>query len=157
MTGWCTFCDKRIDRAAMLVRRQAGLAWQKVDELEQRLRRMDPRVRLTAVRERLVEAEHAMGRLAGARVRVTELRVVQLEARSESLVRGRVSAVSMRVERLAAGLSALSPVAVLERGYSVLSVGENVVRGVEDAPVATEVEARLAKGRLRARVTDVSG
>ncbi|MBI4889066.1 MAG: exodeoxyribonuclease VII large subunit [Acidobacteria bacterium] len=144
--------EKGIDRATMLVRRQAGLAWQKVDELEQRLRRLDPRVRLAAARQRLVEAEHAMGRLAGARVRAAELRVVQLGARSESLVRGRVSAVGRKVESLAAGLSALSPVAVLERGYSVLSVGEKVVRGPEDAPVGTEVEARLARGKLRARV-----
>ncbi|HWH08852.1 MAG TPA: exodeoxyribonuclease VII large subunit [Candidatus Thermoplasmatota archaeon] len=53
----------------------------------------------------------------------------------------------------AARLDALSPLAVLSRGYAVALRDGKVVRRPEDAPVGSEVEVRLAKGKLGAKVT----
>jgi len=49
----------------------------------------------------------------------------------------------------------VSPLATLGRGFAVVSrVGDGaLLRDAADAPVGTDIEARLSKGRLRARVT----
>ncbi len=51
-------------------------------------------------------------------------------------------------------LHAMSPLATLGRGYAIvtLAAGGAIVRDASQAPQGTEVDARLARGRLRARV-----
>jgi len=55
---------------------------------------------------------------------------------------------------LARTLNAVSPLATLERGYAIVS-GERgeILRDAADAAPGTMIEARLAKGRIRAKVT----
>ena len=52
-------------------------------------------------------------------------------------------------------LDAVSPLATLGRGFSVVSRAEDgaLLRDAAQAPAGTEIEARLARGRLRATVT----
>jgi len=52
-------------------------------------------------------------------------------------------------------LDAVSPLATLGRGFAVVSRADDgtVLRDASQAPVGTEIEARLSNGRLRARVT----
>ncbi len=146
--------ERGLERAVSLVQRALGRAWQRVDEAQQRLRQADPRVRLTAVRERLHAAEQESARLIRARLSRAELRLQSATAAGEHRLGARLAAARLRFQPLAARLDALSPVAVLERGYSILSGPDGrVIKAAAEAPAGTEVQARLARGRLRATVT----
>ncbi len=123
--------EQGIQRASVLLQQRIGRAWQRIDEAEQRLRAFDPRVRLAQARHRLEVSEQSL----------------------EGLVRRRTGVLHLRLQPVAARLEALSPLSILERGYSILTTDAGrVVKSPEDAPVGTEVEARLARGRLRATV-----
>jgi exodeoxyribonuclease VII large subunit len=58
-----------------------------------------------------------------------------------------------RLQLLERTLQAVSPLATLERGYAIVQNerGE-ILRDAADAPAGTLIEARLAKGRIRAKV-----
>jgi len=59
------------------------------------------------------------------------------------------------VERLTARLEALSPVAILERGYAlVFDENGNLVKDASQLQPGHEMSARLSKGRVRARVEE---
>jgi exodeoxyribonuclease VII large subunit len=121
-----------IGRVSAVVQRRIGRAMQRVDELDERLRRRDLRLRFAAAHRRLDSAASSAERIAGLRL-----------ARSRA-----------RLDELDAHLRQLSPLAVLDRGYAILETGAGrVVRSAEDAPEGTDVGVRLAKGRLKARVT----
>jgi len=100
---------------------------------ESRLRARDPRASLSRSKVRLARAEEA---LYGWPKR----------ALAESR--------AMLAER-AARLDALSPLAVLARGFAVVRRASDaaIVRGPDDAPVGTELDVALARGRLAAKVT----
>jgi len=170
--------DQGMQRASVVLQRRIGRNWQRVDEAEQRLRGFDPRVRLGRARQRLEASsqrlQEAMRRLvrgsgqrvdeAGQRLTSFDPRVrlgwtrQRLETASQSLedaIGRRVNGFHLRLHPVAARLEALSPLSVLERGYSILTTDEGrVVKSPEDAPPGTSVEARLARGRLRATVRE---
>jgi exodeoxyribonuclease VII large subunit len=126
---------------------------QRLDELEQSLVRALRR-RLQERRERL---RWLVGRAAllSPTARLTRERL-RLENLSERLYRGWQNAQSARREKLlplVRTLSAVSPLATLERGYAIVSLeGGHILRDAADAKPGTLIEARLAQGRLRARV-----
>ena len=85
---------------------------------------------------------------------------LRLENLTERLYRGWQNAQSARRERLlplVRTLNAVSPLATLERGYAIVSVesGE-ILRNAEHAKPGTIIEARLAQGRIRAKVEGAS-
>jgi exodeoxyribonuclease VII large subunit len=58
------------------------------------------------------------------------------------------------VRRLDAHLRALSPLAVLERGFSLTRLSDGrIVRDAAEVPVGTKLETRLARGSLESKVT----
>jgi exodeoxyribonuclease VII large subunit len=129
--------EQRLDELAF--RRDA--AWGQLERgraarltgLEMRLRRQDVSLRLVERRRKL----------DGLRAR--------LERAAEMPLRGR----RMRMERAAARLQGMSPLAVLGRGYAlVYGADGRLLRRAEDARVGEEIEARLAEGRVRAKVTE---
>jgi exodeoxyribonuclease VII large subunit len=146
--------ERGLDRAASVLQRSLGRRFERVDEceyllrerlrdqlekrrrrersLDERLRRMDLRVRLSAAWRRLESGTGALGeraRLAMARQRA-------------------------RLDSLAAQLAGLSPVSILERGYAIVQDQEGrVVKDARTAPAKTLLNVRLAKGSLQARVT----
>jgi exodeoxyribonuclease VII large subunit len=130
-----------------------GANAQRLDELEQSLIRALRR-RLQERRERL---RWLMGRAAqlspSARLRQERSRLDNL---AERLYRGWQNAQGARRERLlplVRTLSAVSPLATLERGYAIVSLeGGHILRNAAEAKPGTLIEARLAQGRLRARV-----
>jgi len=99
--------------------------------------------------------------LAGA-VRHYDLRRVlagvrgELGARTEAMAAGMRSVVLQkraRLDRLGSALEALSPVAILERGYALVFDAEgNLVKDADQVREGQEIEARLARGRLGAVV-----
>jgi exodeoxyribonuclease VII large subunit len=121
-----------IERVTSILQRSLGRRLQRVDELDFRLRSLDPRLRLAAARRRL---ELARSTLCD-RVRL-------------ALVRARG-----RLDSLAAQLAHLSPLAILERGYAIVQDEQGrILKDAQQAPVKSLLDVRLARGRLRARVT----
>jgi exodeoxyribonuclease VII large subunit len=58
-----------------------------------------------------------------------------------------------RLAPLVRTLHAVSPLATLDRGYAIVSrEGGDILRNAEDAAPGTIIEARLAAGRIRAKV-----
>jgi len=54
-------------------------------------------------------------------------------------------------------LNAVSPLATLERGYAIVSIeGGEILRDAADVKPGTVIEARLAQGRIRAKVEGAS-
>src|SRR5262245_14193067 len=91
-----------------------------------------PAMRVAALAQRIA---HGAGRLAPA-------------------LRHRIAVADGTLRAAARGLEATSPLATLARGYAIVTIAASgaVLRDASDAPPGTEVEARLARGRLRARV-----
>jgi exodeoxyribonuclease VII large subunit len=67
---------------------------------------------------------------------------------------GSLSGMERRLALAARTLDAVSPLATLSRGFAVVTRAEDgvLLRDASQAPVGTEIEARLSKGRLRATV-----
>jgi exodeoxyribonuclease VII large subunit len=88
-------------------------------------------------------------RVAGDRARIEEA-VPRLSAS----MRHRAAIARERLARLAASLSNLSPLGVLERGYAVVwkTAGATALRAASEVQPGDELRIRLARGRLRARV-----
>jgi exodeoxyribonuclease VII large subunit len=144
-----------IGRASSVVQRMIGRSMQRVDdlvyrlrdlmrvkldrqrrarrELDERLRKLDLRLRLAAWWRRLDPAAAALGK----RIHL------ELERRQA------------RLDSLSAQLTQLSPLRILERGYAIVQdEAGRVVKDAAAAPPGVEVGVRLATGRLRARVTE---
>jgi exodeoxyribonuclease VII large subunit len=57
-----------------------------------------------------------------------------------------------RLEQLSAKLSQLSPLAILERGYAIVSNRSGILKDAAAAPAGSRVHVRLAHGELDAQV-----
>ncbi len=88
-----------------------------------------------------------------ARVRDAAARHGALFVRLQTAGLERVRRARARLSPLERTLNAVSPLATLERGYAIVSreSGE-ILRDAADAAPGTIIEARLAKGRVRAKV-----
>jgi exodeoxyribonuclease VII large subunit len=81
--------------------------------------------------------------------------VSEARERGRRALEGRLREQSGVLAGLAASVRALSPAAVLERGYAVLQTDEGqVVRSPEDAPTGEWLRARLARGSIVVEVVD---
>ena len=102
----------------------------RIAQLEARLRRHDPGVRLVL----------AQRRFAAASARLT---------RAADLITQR----AVRLERAYLRLQALSPLAVLNRGYAIVYAPDgSILRNATSARAGQTIRARLAQGSLRATV-----
>lgn len=139
-------------RALAGPRFQVDLRRQRLDELAGRLTEgIDG---LLTVRRARLALLHA--RLPAPAVRVERARE-RLAHGAQSLVRlvsDRVARLHERLARAAGHLDALSPLAVIARGYSVVRTADGVlVRTLADAPPGTAIQARMPDGWLQAEVT----
>jgi exodeoxyribonuclease VII large subunit len=118
-----------IDRATTTIHRSIGRAFQRVDELERRLRKMDLRLRFSGTRRRL-DALHN---------------------REQAAITLRLSTARRRLDMLAGELNQLSPLRILERGYAIVHDHTgSVVKDVAEVSAGEELTIRLAKGILTA-------
>jgi exodeoxyribonuclease VII large subunit len=143
-----------IGRAA-LVSPSARLSQQtqRLDDLEQRLSR--------AMRQILADRRSALGERRSrlwqlspvARVRGTAARQAALFARLKAAAFARLHLARERLSPLVRTLNAVSPLATLERGYAIVSrEGGGILINAADVAPGTFIEARLAKGKIRAKV-----
>ena len=114
---------------------------------ENRIRRMTQRVDDLAFRLEQV------GRTRGF-LRTRTHRVELCEGRLASAMQRALKKWHQSFARIAHTLDALSPLAVLERGYAIcLTPQGEIVRSVNSVEIDSEVQVRLHEGRLSARVT----
>jgi exodeoxyribonuclease VII large subunit len=143
-----------IERPLALLHRTVGRGLQRVDELEYRMRERiraaldqgDRRRRGLEQRLRYFDLRH---RFATDRRKLENADTSAVQAVRLQLARRRA-----RLEELAAHLSQLSPLRILERGYAIVT-GRNgtVLKESRAAPPGSELHILLARGSLQAQVT----
>ncbi|WP_065089204.1 exodeoxyribonuclease VII large subunit [Acidihalobacter prosperus] len=163
-------------RLRAAIRRPLGAALLQIDSLSGRLARRHPLSRLQQQSQRLDELE---GRLRQAQHRHLQRLQAALQAsrfrlRASSPAKrlaldgtrlararqalpaatgARLQAAGERLAGLVRTLEAVSPLATLGRGYAILlDERGRAVRETAQAPPGSEIEARIAHGRLRCRV-----
>jgi len=144
--------NQGVDRALGLLHRRVGRGLQRVDEQEYRLRE---RVR------QAIESRHRARRSLDDRLRRFDMRprlaaagrrLEAADTRAAQTVRLAIARRRSRLEQLSAKLSQLSPLAILERGYAIVSNQSGILKDAAAAPAGSQVHVRLAHGELDARV-----
>ena len=155
-----------------------NLAGDRVLQLERRLTTQHPRRRLPERMQRLDELESRLGRAISRTMQAETNRldtlaarlhrqaatvptpqsarqVATLSERLEAAAHMRLSHAGLRLSTAEKMLHSLSPTAVLQRGYAIVSTDDGHI--LTDAALAvpdSEIRARLARGELRAKVVD---
>jgi len=128
---------------------------QRLDDLELRMR-LALRAGVMAQRQRLDTLSTRLWRENPRhRLEALSAHAAALRQRLVSGLAARLNSLDQRLALTARTLDAVSPLATLGRGFAVVSRSADgaLLRDAADAPVGTDIEARLSKGRLRARVT----
>ena len=128
---------------------------QRIDELRMRLesaaaRRLRlPAARLGGLSERLRRQDVSL------RIAHTHRQLQQANARLERAASLMLSPRWNRLNRASARLEALSPFAVLSRGYAIVYAADGtVLRSASDTAAGQMIRARLSRGSLEAQVSD---
>jgi exodeoxyribonuclease VII large subunit len=146
------FRQQGIDRALGILHRRIGRGLQQTDEHEYRLRErlraaIESRERVRRTLEARLRQFDVRPRLAADRRRMEAAHNGALQ-----LMRTRLALERGRLDQLAAKLSQLSPLRVLERGYAIVSNQAGIVTDVAAAPPDSRVHVRLHRGALDAVV-----
>src|ERR1700679_3589749 len=128
---------------------------QRLDDLEQRMFRSLRQI-LADRRSALGERRSRLWQLSpAARLRSTAARQAALYARLRAAALARLHLARERLSPLVRTLNAVSPLATLDRGYAIVSrVSGGIVRSAADVGARTLIEARLAVGKIRAKVEE---
>jgi exodeoxyribonuclease VII large subunit len=93
-----------------------------------------------------------------ARASRTRVRLAALRTGAEAAAHARLEEARTRLAVCAAALDALSPLAVLQRGYALAEgEGGRLLRAAPSVGVGERVRVRLAEGALCCRVEEVEG
>jgi exodeoxyribonuclease VII large subunit len=144
--------DERSRALRVALGRQLAVRRRAVVALRSRLR--DPRRSLATGRVRGNELRASLVRAFARRLSAARDSVKAREPRLGASMRHRAEVARERLSGLAASLSSLSPLAVLERGYSVVwKAGDaRPLRSAAGVAPGDSLRIRLAEGRLDARV-----
>jgi exodeoxyribonuclease VII large subunit len=94
-------------------------------------------------------AVHPGAALQRARRAIDQLATRRDHAASRALANRR-----SELARLGGQMSALSPLAVLERGYAVVRAGAEIIRDAATVGPGTRLHVRVARGELEVEVVD---
>ncbi len=146
--GWLTGRAALLSPSALLVRQLMHL-----EELEQRIYRA-LRHTLNECRSALSDRERRLWRASPVlRLREAVARHSALLARLRTAGPDRVRRARERLLPLERTLNAVSPLATLERGYAIVSSEQGeILRDAAKSAPGMIIEARLARGRIRAKV-----
>lgn len=142
---------------------QHGAFARMMEGINQRQQRLDDlRFRIEKAQRKLLEQNHRRWEHASAAVRHYDARRIlagvrrDLESKTASLASIMRTALIQqrgRLEQLESGLRALSPVAILERGYALVFNNQGqLVKDSEQVETGDQITARLVRGSLTARV-----
>ena len=138
-----------VDRPAAILRRKLGGFWQRIDEADFQLRHTMAQ-RFRRAENRLQRASHSLIaldlRLQLARQRST---LAGLSQRLGPAMTLRLERWRSRLDSLDRQREQLSPLAVLERGYSIIRTASGtVVRAAGQVSAGDTLQVRLHQGRL---------
>jgi len=163
-------------RLALGVRRELRAMALRLDAAERRLRLAHPGVRLAQQMQRLDDLMQRLGAAVRGRshadsVRLAELqarlahcsprhsvqeygaRAARLQARLAHAASASIAQLSHRLALTQRGLHAVSPLATLSRGFAIVTGEAGILMDAATVDPGSEIEARLARGTLTARVT----
>ncbi len=144
-----------VDRPAAILRRKLGGFSQRKDEADFQLRH--------TISLRFRKAENRLQRASQSLVALDlRLQLVRQRSRLDGLKQRLEPAMTLRLERPRSRLNSLdrqrqqlSPLAVLERGYSIVQTASGtVVRGAGQVSAGDALKVRLHEGRLGVRVDE---
>src|ERR1700692_1808314 len=155
-------------RQALTERAQHGAFARMMDGIHRRQQKLDDhRFRLEKSERQLLQSLHGRCEKGSAAVRHYDARRrlaavrQQLDAQISTLAAAthtRLLESRGILERRTASLEALSPVAILNRGYALVFDAEGRLwKDASTVRAGDEVSARLARGRIRAQVTGAEG
>jgi exodeoxyribonuclease VII large subunit len=121
----------------------------------ERLQRAHPGSRLAQHAQRLDELELRLRRALDTQLHISMTPLAPLRTRVDAAWARTWAAARARLDLAARTLHAISPLAIMERGFAVVvrADGGALVRHSADAPVGSEIEAHLIDGVLVAQVT----
>src|SRR5437899_3750637 len=142
---------------------QHGTFARMMDAINQRQQKLDDlQYRVDRAERQILERSRRRLESASAAVRHYDLRRIlasirkELEAQAGTMVAAMRTSLlrsQSRLDQLASQLQALSPVAILERGYAlVFDSRGNLLKNAAQVKVGDEISARLAKGSVTATV-----
>lgn len=124
-----------------------------LQRIEGRLARLHPRAQLQTTRTGFERLQARLTKSTQARLQTTRTGVERIAPRLVASTRATVEAHRARLAELAARLHALSPLAVLDRGFAIVKTPKGAVaRDVRELAVGDHVDIRLARGQIQARV-----
>jgi exodeoxyribonuclease VII large subunit len=150
-------------RQALTELAQHGAFARMMDAINQRQQKLDDlRYRLDRAERQILERQRRRLESAAAGVRHYDARRIlagirkELEGRSGALVAAMKTSLlrsQSRLNQLTGQLQALSPVAILDRGYAlVFDSNQNLLKDAGRVKPGDEISARLAKGSIKATV-----
>ena len=138
----------------MLLERRVYRYGQRVDELEGRaLKRLDGVI--TLAQRRWLSIDSQLRKL-DLRLKIAQAkqRLTSLSTRQQTAVNRQLAGAQARMNPLAAELAQLSPLKILDRGYSIVETSKgHVVMDPDSVKKDEALTVRLAKGRLPVRVS----
>ncbi len=156
-----TICDFAADRRAPTPSAAAELAVPDIAAFARRVEQLRDGLRNRLEQKAAQSRRHLellLGRagITGFRRRLGELQMTVdgLSAHGEQAVRRRLRESRQALASCAGRLNALSPLGILERGYSVAMSDGRAVRRLSDVSVGGELWTTLADGKIRSVVTD---
>ena len=145
--------DGRVDRATTSVRHKLARLSQRLDDQDFHLRD-EVRQALRRLERRFRETLESLARL-DLRVRLARSRN-RLEGcwhRLQPVLRHGLERRRTQLDSLGRQLASLSPLSILERGYSIVQDRSGaIIRSAKRAPAGTPLDVRLHEGRLGVRV-----
>jgi exodeoxyribonuclease VII large subunit len=147
--------DTRVRDLGAALRHRVVVAQRGVVQLGARLERLSPSNRLARLSGRLESLSQRVPRAMRARLGLLDMqpRLAAAERGLLSAMQAALTEEKSELDTLAARLAAVSPMAVLERGYSMTTLADgSLVRHTGQAPVGSELHTRLADGIVRSRV-----
>ena len=127
-------------------------------QLEHRLSALHPLARILARRSSLGDLERRLAAVQlGSRLGRSRAEVLALLGRADTAVRGLVEERRAELGRIGAQLAALSPLAVLDRGYAMARRADDgaIVRSAAAVRPGDRLALRLARGSLAVTVDEV--
>jgi exodeoxyribonuclease VII large subunit len=148
----------QLSSESVLIRLRDGVSRrdQRLDELRFRLEAaVQGRLRVSAQRVALlIELLHRQD--ISVRIAMTQRRLQSAAQRLQRITNQVIAGRQTRLNRASARLGALSPLAVLSRGYAlVYSADGTLLRSAASTAVGHTIRARIASGTLEAKVTRI--
>ncbi|MDB4953280.1 MAG: exodeoxyribonuclease large subunit [Myxococcales bacterium] len=118
-------------------------------QLQHRLAHLHPRTRLLVRRASLGELERTLAALhPGPRIARARRDHDALVVRSDTAMHKILESARAELAQLGAQMAALSPLAVLDRGYAMVRKGDAIVRDVSQVALGDRLQVRLARGSI---------